>query len=368
MIYFDNAATTKPCKAALEALNNTAESCFGNAGSLHKMGLKSELAIKAAKKTILDRLGLKGDLIFTSCATESNNLALLSAVKALGRRGNRIVSTTVEHPSVARTLDKLAEDGFDVVRLSPAENIDNFEESIAAAVNEKTILVTAAAVNSETGFIVDSKRLYAMVKRKNPDTIVHIDGVQGFCKIPLFGDMISLSAHKIHGIKGVGALYFAKGVRLFPLLYGGGQQGGIRSGTEPVELISAFAAAAQAFPHDNEHFNLLCETLKKQLCGFGGITINSYKNVPNILNFSVDGIKSEILLHFFEENDICVSSGSACSRGKKSEILKGFGVEDRLIDSAIRVSFCQCNTEDEIKHFIDTLGSAIERFGRIKHI
>ena len=215
MIYLDNAATTKPCEQAIKAAEEAARSCFGNVSSLHRLGIESEKLMNSAKKTILKKLGLQGEIYFTSGATESNNLAIRGVADAYKRRGNKIVTTAMEHPSVARTMDYLEKLGFEIVRLSPKDAIDNFEQYIADNVTQDTILVSCMAVNNENGFKVDTEKLYRLVKNANSETVVHIDGVQGFCKVTLKGDLISLSGHKIHGFKGIGAMYCADSLRLY---------------------------------------------------------------------------------------------------------------------------------------------------------
>lgn len=363
MIYLDNAATTKPCAEAVRAAAECAELCFGNPSSLHKMGIEAEKVLLKTKNIILQRLGKEGELYFTSGATESNNLAVFGTVNALKRRGNRIVTTAIEHPSVAEPMKRLREQGFEVVELKPCE-CDDFEQAIIDAVDDKTILVSCMAVNNETGFIIDTKRVYNGVKKRFPKCVVHVDGVQGFCKVPIFADLISLSAHKIHGMKGVGALYKAKEVRLLPAVYGGGQQSGLRSGTEPVELIDAFGAAVKAYPENLTCFSELKEHLLKLLGGLESVTVNSHNSVPNIVNFSVKGVRSEIMLHFLEEMGIYVSSGSACSRGKVSPVLAALGFSAEEADSAIRVSFCRDNTKEEIDLLIEGIADGIKRFRR----
>ena len=363
MIYLDNAATTKPCAEAVKAAAECAERCFGNPSSLHKMGIEAEKTLLKTKNIILQRLGKEGEVYFTSGATESNNLAIFGTANARKRRGNRIVTTAIEHPSAAEPMKKLREQGFEVIELKPCE-CEDLEQAIINAADDKTILVSCMAVNNETGFIVDTKRVYNGVKRRFPECVVHVDGVQGFCKTPIFADLISVSAHKIHGFKGVGALYKSKDVRLVPTVYGGGQQGGLRSGTEPVELIAAFGAAVTAYPDDLGCFSELKEYLLKHLSGLSGVTVNSCNSVPNIVNFSVKGVRSEIMLHFLEERDIYVSSGSACSRGKVSTVLSALGVSAKEADSAIRVSFCRDNTKDEIDLLVEGISDGIKRFRR----
>lgn len=363
MIYLDNAATTKPCAEAVKAAAECAELCFGNPSSLHKLGIEAEKALNRAKNVILQRLGKEGELYFTSGATESNNLAIFGAANALKRRGNRIVTTAVEHPSAAEPMKRLREQGFEVVELKPCEHED-FEQAIVDAVDGRTVLASCMAVNNETGFIIDTKKVYNGIKKRFPGCVVHADGVQGFCKVPIFADLISLSAHKIHGLKGVGALYKAKDVRLVPTVYGGGQQGGLRSGTEPVELIMAFEAAVKAYPDNFTYFSELKEYLLKLLCEPEGVTVNSRNSVPNIVNFSVKGVRSEIMLHFLEERGIYVSSGSACSKGKVSPVLAALGIPAAEADSAVRVSFCRDNTKEELDLLVEGICDGIKRFRR----
>ncbi len=368
MIYLDNAATTKPCDEAVQAAAQAARLCFGNPSSLHRMGIQSEKLINEAKSVILKKLGLQGELFFTSGATESNNLALRGAAQAYKRRGNKIITTAMEHPSVARTMDELEKEGFEIVRLSPKDCLEDFEAYMADSVDERTIMVSCMAVNNENGFKTDSERLYKLVKQKNKDTVVHTDGVQGFCKTALKGDLISLSAHKIHGFKGIGALYKSDNVRILPLVFGGGQQKNIRPGTEPVELVASFAAAVKAYPCDLSHFDELKNHLCERLSRLEDVYINSIENksVPNIVSFSAMGVRSEIMLHALEEKEIFVSSGSACSKGRISSVPDAFGLKADRADSTLRVSFCMENTIEDTDKLAEEIENGILRFRRSK--
>lgn len=369
MIYLDNAATTKPCAECVKAVSEAMEQAFGNASSLHKMGTISIQTIAKARKTLLAVLSgtktpLDGYVIFTSGATESNNTALLGSLHRFRPNGRKIVSTAIEHPSVAKTLTRFEEDGFDVVRLAP-KDCDDFVEALVNEVDENTALLSAMAVNNETGFKIDVPRLYKEVKRKNPKTIVHIDAVQGFLKVPLLGDLISVSGHKIHSTKGIGALFVRKGEAVLPLLSGGGQQNNLRSGTEPVELIAGFDAAIRAYRGSEDHFSLLKAHLLERLSAMDDIGINSGADcVPNIVNFSVRGVRSEIMLHSLEEEEIYVSSGSACSKGKKSDVLPAFGISDKDADCAVRVSFSAENTIGDVELLCAKITKTIERVRR----
>lgn len=373
MIYLDNAATAKPCAECVKAVSEALEHAFGNASSLHKMGTISIQTIAKARKTLLAALSgtktpLEGTIVFTSGATESNNTALLGVRHRFNpvfdKNVKKIVSTAIEHPSVAKILTQFEEDGFDVVRLAPKDH-DDFVGALADAVDENTVLLSAMAVNNETGFKIDVPRLYSEVKRKNPKTIVHIDAVQGFLKMPLEGDLISVSGHKIHSTKGIGALFIKKGEKILPLLSGGGQQNGLRSGTEPAELIAGFEAAVKAYRGDEKHFEELKSYLLKKLAEMDDIGINSGTDcVANIVNFSVRGVRSEIMLHSLEEDEIYVSSGSACSKGKKSKVLPALGVSEKDVDCAVRVSFCADNGFDDIDKLCAKIAKTIERVRR----
>ena len=366
MIYLDNSATTRPFDSVIAAVSGNMAENFGNASSLHKMGINAEKVLKDAKNVLLDKLGLDGEILFTSGATESSCTALLGLPGTHRHGGNGIVTTTFEHPSVAKPIERLENDGYNVVRVSP-KGIADYEQRIIDAVNEKTLLVSVMWVNNETGFVIDTARVYKAVKRENPHTIVHVDAVQGFCKLPakqLKADLISLSAHKIHGPKGIGALYYSKNMRFDPLIIGGGQQKDLRSGTEPVDLIAGFAEAVRSYPDCTEKYAALNDKLVNALGELDDVVINSYGNAKNILNFSVRGVRSEIMLHFLEEREIYVSSGSACSKGKTSGVLGEFGVSDKDADCAIRVSMSPFTTESDIDTLAEGIADGIKRFRR----
>jgi cysteine desulfurase len=271
----------------------------------------------------------------------------------------------MEHPSVARTMDYLEKLGFEIVRLSPKDAIDNFEQYIADNVTQDTILVSCMAVNNENGFKVDTEKLYRLVKNANSETIVHIDGVQGFCKVTLKGDLISLSGHKIHGFKGIGAMYCADKIRFTPLVYGGGQQKGMRSGTENVPAIAGLATAVKLiYNNDFEskiaHLYELKDYFIDELEKLPDVQVNSKKgtdSAPQIVSASFKGVRAEVLLHSLEDKEIYVSSGSACSSNKPglSNTLVAIGLDKDLLDSTLRFSFCYETTKEELEYTIETL-------------
>jgi len=370
MIYLDNAATTKPCPEAVQAALEAMTDNFGNPSSLHRAGLNAQLAVDRARKAIADSLGAAPDnIIFTSGATESNNLALRGISAAYGRKRRRIVASAVEHASVEETLADLESKGFEVVRVSPREDGRFCPEDFLAACNEETVLLTMMYVNNETGYILPVKETFTAAKRRFKDIITHTDCVQAYMKLPvkanqLGADLISLSGHKIHGVKGVGALYIRKGVRLIPVVTGGKQEKGIRSGTESVPLICAFGAAVEKLsPTISERWERVTSLktrLTELLAEIDGVEVNSPADgSPYVVNISAAGKRSEIMLHYLEGRDIYVSSGSACSKGQQSGVPAQFGITGKRADSALRISMTADTTEAEIEAFARALAEGI---------
>ncbi|MDR0919636.1 MAG: cysteine desulfurase [Oscillospiraceae bacterium] len=355
MLYFDNAATMQPHYKALEVYKRTAEEVFGNPSSLHTLGVKAEQVINESRKVLAKELSCDPDnIIFTSGATESNNLGLFSSASAYGRNGSRIVTTSVEHPSVAEPLKYLSTKGFEVVYIKPDRNGEINPQEFLEAVNDNTCLVSCMLVNNETGYILPVRRIFTAIKHKNSRVVTHCDAVQGFMKIPvkmtdLQADLITVSAHKIGGVKGVGALIKSKNVRIIPQIYGGGQERNSRSGTENVPAIASFASAVEYTKKGEELISFLRNNLNREY-----ITINSPENgSPYILNVSVEGVKSEVMLHFLESKEIYVSSGSACSKGKVSGVLREFGVKNP--DFSIRISLSDESTKNDLRTLIKAI-------------
>ena len=376
MVYFDNAATTRPSEAVISAVTEGLR-CFGNPSSLHGLGLEAEQKREQARMSVASVLGAQPEeIFFTSCATESSNTAIFGVSKKDGKRKKRIVTTSVEHPSVAVCMDRLEEQGFEIVRLRPDENGGFTAESIVSAVDENTCLVSCMLVNNETGSILPIEQAYNSIRKKFPQTVLHCDCVQGFMKLPikvkkLGADLISLSAHKIHGPKGIGALYVRKGLHLPPLLFGGGQESGFRSGTESIPLIMGFGAAcgelSGSIAERWKKVSPLRDRLVSKCAETEGFYINSTKDSsPYVVSIAVEGLKSEVMLHFLEQRGIYVSSGSACSKGKKSSVISEFGVPDRLSDSVLRISFSAENTEAEVDELIAALIEAQSKLAHIK--
>ncbi|MBR3283543.1 MAG: cysteine desulfurase [Ruminococcus sp.] len=371
-IYLDNAATTRPCAEAVEAAVEAMTVNYGNPSSLHKAGLEAQLLVDKARKIIAGSIGADPSCVyFTSGATESNNLALRGAAGAYGRRKKKIVISAVEHASVDETASALEAQGFEVVRVSPREDGRLYAADFLNACDENTFLISMMLVNNETGYILPVKETFTAVKRKYPDIITHCDCVQGYMKLPvkvnaMYADMISLSAHKIHGVKGVGAIYIKKGVRVVPIVTGGKQEKGIRSGTESVPLIAAFGAAAEKLlPTVGERYErvgALKKYLLDRLSGIDGTAVNSPEDgSPYVVNISAEGRRSEIMLHFLESKEIYVSSGSACSKGQQSGVLGQFGIKDKRADSAIRISMTAETTEEELDRLAEAIAEGFEK-------
>ena len=358
MIYLDNAATTKPSQRAAEAMM-MAVSDFGNPSSLHGLGLQTEKLINSARDNIANMLGVNPkNIYFTSGGTESNNLAIYGVANSLKRRGKRVITSTIEHPSVMESFKRLENDGYDVCYLGvDKDGIVNLDD-LAGMLTEDTILVSIMHVNNETGVIQPIERISAMVREKSPYCIVHCDCVQSFGKIPVKPDkmgvdMVSISAHKIHGFKGTGALY-TNYARITPLIRGGEQQNEVRPGTENVGGILAFSAAASECEINIEKMREKRNLMRDLLCEkLDNVKINGSceHNSGSVLNVSFIGIKAEILLHSLERHEIYVSTGSACSSHKPqpSHVLLAMGVEQKAVDGAIRISFSQNTTLDEIR-------------------
>ena len=354
-IYLDNSATTRVCEKSAEKVLELMTQCYGNPSSLHKKGLEAQREVAHARQAVAVSLGAQPrEIIFTSGGTEANNLAVLGGAAAGRRRGKRIVTTAIEHPSVLEPMRQLEKEGFEVVFLTPDADGRVPEEAVLKAVTGDTILISVMAVNNELGSIQPIEVLKKAVKRAGAPALVHVDGVQAYGKLPLrpekLGiDLLTVSGHKIHGPKGVGALYVSKNARILPRTFGGGQERELRPGTEAAPLIARLGAAAEELPDWRQAYSRMEKlrdyTLQK-LSGLEGVEVNSpVEGLPYLLNFSALGIRSETMLHFLAQRGIYVSSGSACAKGKQSHVLKAAGLPDSRISSAIRVSFSRENTE-----------------------
>lgn len=371
IIYLDNSATTKPCESAKKYINDALCSDWGNPSSLHTLGINSEMKISEARAFLSNKLSAKEDeIIFTGSGSEANNTAIFSA-RALKRIGNKIITSKIEHPSVLEAVKVLESEGFNVARISCDENGIIDLEELKSELDDKTILVSIMLVNNEIGSIQPIKEAVALTREKAPNALFHCDAVQAFGKMPinvrsLGVDFMSISAHKIHGPKGIGALYLKNKTKFLPLVYGGGQESGRRSGTEPTPLIAGFFGALKELDDSSaEKVKSLNEFARKAFeeCSF--IEINSPKNaLPFILNISVPGFRSETLLHFLDSKGIIVSSGSACAKGAESYVLKALGLDRKRQDSALRLSFSRYNKEEDIVKLLSALEEATKKLRR----
>lgn len=371
-IYLDNAATTKPCGEAVSAAVDAMTENYGNPSSLHRAGLDAQLAVDKARKAIAASIGAdSSEIYFTSGATESNNLALRGISAAYGRKRRKLVISSVEHASVDETASALEKNGFEIVRISPRDDGRFYADDFISACDENTCLVSMMLVNNETGYIMPVRETFMAVKRSYPEIITHCDCVQGYMKLPikaasLGADLISLSAHKIHGVKGVGAIYIKKGVRVIPIVTGGKQEKGIRSGTESVPLIAAFGAAVDKFrPTIAERYERVSQLkahLLEKIGGIENVAVNSPSDgSPYVINISAVGKRSEIMLHFLESKGIYVSSGSACSKGQQSGVLGEFGISGKRADGAVRISITAQTTEEELDEFAEALAEGMTK-------
>lgn len=384
-IYLDNSATT-PLSPAAKAAMTAAMEVYGNPSSLHAVGNRANDLLESARREIALTFGVRrpepGEIVFTAGGSEGDNLAAIGTAFAKPRRrGGRIVTTNSEHPGLENALKMLEQQGFEVVRVPTAGGVLDLDR-LLAAVNEKTFLVSVMTVNNETGARYDVESAFAAVKARRPEIVTHTDAVQAYLREPLDpkkmnADLVTVSAHKIHGPKGVGALYVSSAARkrrdLVPVLLGGGQEAGFRAGTENLVGIAGFAAAAKegfaAMRADGEHLTRLRD-LAEDLLRDLPLRVNRPlgARVPHILNLTVPGIRGETLLHALSARGICVSTGSACSSHspRPSAALAAFGLPADEIGSSIRVSFSAWNTEDDVRALADALREETGRLVRIQ--
>ena len=376
-IYFDNAATTRVDADVVTLMAQVMREDYGNPSSLHTRGVQAQLLVERAQKQLLSALGAKsGQVLFTSGGTEANNLALFGGADAKKRRGKRIVTTSVEHSSVLAAAQELARRGFELIEIAPGADGRVSIDALLDACNEDTILVSMMLVNNEVGAMQPVAEVAKKLRVKAPNALLHTDAVQAFGKIPfsvaaLGVDMLTLSGHKIHAPKGVGALYIADRVRITPLLFGGSQQRGLRPGTESVPMVAALGLAAQnAAGRLQENRVRAQQTRDALISGLSALTnvvINSPDEncSPFLLNCSATGYRSETLLHFLAAHGIYVSSGSACSKGAKSHVLAAMGKSAREIDSALRISLSEYNTPQEAERFCAVLTLAMQSLRQV---
>ena len=368
--YFDNSATTRVLDSVMDIVTRTMTVDYANPAAKHIRGMEAENYIRDARSIIAKTLKVADkEILFTSGGSESNNMALIGTAMANKRAGMHIISTNVEHASIYNTLGFLQEQGFEITYLPVDHNGHIDLDQLREAVRPDTILVSVMYVNNEVGSVEPVAEISRVIKAKNPSTIFHVDAIQAYGKYEIRPkkegiDLLSVSGHKIHGPKGVGFLYIDEKVKIRPLIYGGGQQKGMRSGTENVPGVAGLGVAAAEMSRNHQekldHLYELKEHMMKRVAEIDGVVINSQpgrESAPQIVSVSFEGVRSEVLLHALEDRGIYVSSGSACSSNHPgvSGTLKGIGVKQELLDSTLRFSFGMFNKKEEIDYAIEVL-------------
>ena len=377
--YFDNSATTRCYDEVLDIVARTMTVDYGNPSAMHRKGVEAEQYVREAARTIAGLLKVtEKEIVFTSGGTESDNMALIGGAMAGKRRGMHVIISSVEHPAVAEPAAFLEEQGFEVTRLPADPNGVIQVETLQKALRPDTILVSVMYVNNETGSVMPVEKMGELIHRTCPEALFHVDAIQAFGKYPIYParcgiDLLSVSGHKIHGPKGTGFLYIRNGAKVRPIILGGGQQGGMRSGTDNVPGIAGLAAAAvktcRDLPEKTEHLYRLKKKIAEGLQEIPDVFINGMpiqEAAPHIMNISFTGIRSEVLLHALEERGIFVSAGSACSSHKRrpSATLSAMGLSKGRIESAVRFSFCEENTEEEAEYCLAVLRDLVPMLRR----
>ena len=376
--YLDNSATTRCSDRACQLMVDLLTKDYGNPSSLHMKGIEAERFVETAKKKIAKTLRVsEKEIIFTSGGTESNNLAIIGAAMANRRAGNHIITTSIEHASVENPMEFLKEQGFEITYLSVDENGIISLEELEEAVTEQTILVSMMQVNNEIGAIEPVAEAAELIKKKNPATLIHVDAIQSYGKMYIYPkklgiEMLSVSGHKIHGPKGSGFLWVKEKTKLKPLILGGGQQKGMRSGTENVPAIAGLGEAAEEIYENLDEKRAHLYGLKQRFIDgiekLEGTHVNGKTgedSAPHIVSVSFEGIRSEVLLHSLEDRGVYVSSGSACSsnnhagKQKGSKTLRNIHLKENLLDSTLRFSFSVHTTEEEIDYALEVLGELL---------
>ena len=370
MIYLDNSATTKPCKEAVEAMTLAMTENWANPSGLYNFGIDAAHLLRDARHKVAAAMGAEPDRVFfTSGGTEADNWAIFGTAKRFGKKNKHIITTAIEHHAILNCMKELEAQGFEVTYLQPDESGTVTLSALREALRPDTILVSIMMVNNEVGSVMPIAQLARLTKRIRPNAIFHTDAVQGFLKIPfaaktLGADLISVSSHKVHGPKGAGALYISPKLKSFPpLLMGGGQENGYRSGTEATPAIFSFAAACAAgsatFKADIAHEKQLLTGLVEKISMLEGIQINGAHDASHILSLSIPGIPTQNTLNILQDAKICVSAGSACAKGHRSHVLDAMRVAPEVIDGSFRVSLCRDSTQEELDRLVEVIKEEI---------
>lgn len=370
MIYLDNSATTKPCPEAVAAMNKALTEAWANPSALYGFGIDAARDLRTARHQVAAAMGAEPDRVFfTSGGTEADNWAIFGAAKRLGKRGKHIITTAIEHHAILNCCKELETQGFEITCLQPDSLGRITLDSLKAALRRDTILVSIMMVNNEVGSVMPIAQMAKLTHRVCPDALFHTDAVQGFLKIPfaaktLGADLISVSSHKIHGPKGAGALYISPRLKSFPpYLYGGGQEGGFRSGTEGTPAIFGFAAACSALSpamkEDIAREKALIASTVEALSTLDGVTINGTHEAPHVLSIAIPGVPVQNTINILQDHGICVSAGSACAKGHRSHVLTAMNVPPQIIDSTFRVSICPDTTAEDLQSLIRVIQEEI---------
>ena len=374
MHYLDHSATTFVLPEAAEAACRVMTQQFGNPSSVHKMGIEASGILEDARRSVASLMGADpSEITFTSCGTEAINTAIFGAAHRRGR-GKHVVTTAIEHSATLNACRRLEQEGYEVTYLEPDEGGHISVADLRAALRPDTVLLTCMLVNNEVGTILPVKEFGKLLRKKCPNALFHIDAVQGLARIPIKpklwnADLLSVSGHKIGAPKGIGALYIRKGVHIAPLLYGGGQERGLRPGTEPLPNIAAFGTAcrlrASCIEQNAARVSELANYLETQLAQrFPWAVQNGSPDLPYVRNYSFPGCKSEVLLRVLEMHEVYVSSGSACNKGRASHVLAAMKLPHERIDSALRISFSPSNTEADIDALLAAVAEGAQRLKR----
>ena len=369
-IYFDNSATTRVYPEVADIMVKVMTEDYGNPSSLHMMGVRAENYIKETTKEITGVLKCRDDeIIYTSCGTESNNLAITGTALAKKRKGKHIITTSIEHASVRAVMEFLEKEGFSITYIDPDDKGRIDPKDVTDAVNDETILVSCMMINNEIGAVQPVAEISKAVKKKKSDVVFHVDAIQSFGKISVIpsrigAELISVSGHKIHGPKGSGFLYVKKGTLIRPILYGGGQQRNMRSGTENVPAIAGLGVAVnktfEGFDEKISHIKEVRDSFIEKVTKLPDVVSNS-GDAPHIASISFLGVRAEVMLHALEERGIYISSGSACSSNKKtvSRTLQSLGLSDEAMESTVRFSFGEDNTPEEVDHAVSVISEIL---------
>ena len=372
--YFDNSATTKPCGEAAEAAQYAISDCWGNPSSLHLPGSEAHSLLKKSRSAVSGLLKCPdSSFYFSPSGTVANNTAIFGAYERLKHQGNRIVTTAIEHPSVLEPIKRLQKNGAEVVFISPDSKGKINKDELLSAITPETVLVSCMAVNNEVGSVMPVGDIASAVKAAGSPALIHTDCVQALGKIAvtpsaLNADIITISGHKIHALKGVGGIYIKEKNKIAPYILGGGQEQGVISGTEAMPAIASFGAAAKAAYDIKAHSEYVKKLKIKFIEAVGDIPcikINSPEDsIPYIINISILGMKSQPIVNFFSENGVYISAGSACKLGHRSPVLTAMGLDSEIIDSAVRISLSRFNTEDDVNALIDVTLKTAEKYGK----